>query len=401
MRGSPCLRDHRPRPISDPPAEVPMVAEVVAAVKPRLRGWLHAGTAPLALAAGIVLVSLAPTTLGVIGGAVFLAASVLLFGTSGIYHRVAPGVTTRRGGVASAGPRQHLCLHRRDLHPARIAHARRRIAGGAAASDLGRGPRRLCVPAVLVVRAALALHRAVSADGLGGTRLARRLLRRGRASGVDLDHGRRALLHSWAPWSTVASARTRRRPGSASTRSSTPARSGPRPFAICHYAADLAWSIVRGLAEALELFSQLLQPTVTGSRQTKCRQTYAVGRPSSSGRSASRANPGWSGCPATITEPAGATRWASRTRASRVGSARSRRSPPAPAYAAGPADRIGQQPAGEPGRPTSQRPGAGRGPLGAVGVPVLPGQLGHQASACIAALKPEGVALSVGSCGRV
>ena len=63
------------------------VAEVVAAVKPRLRGWLHAGAAPLALVAGVVLVSLAPTGLGRLGGAVFLAASVLLFGTSGIYHR--------------------------------------------------------------------------------------------------------------------------------------------------------------------------------------------------------------------------------------------------------------------------------------------------------------------------
>jgi hemolysin III len=43
--------------------------------------------APLALAAGIVLISLAATPAGVIGGAVFLTASVLLFGTSGVYHR--------------------------------------------------------------------------------------------------------------------------------------------------------------------------------------------------------------------------------------------------------------------------------------------------------------------------
>ena len=63
------------------------VSDVVREVKPRLRGWLHAGMAPLALAAGIVLVALAPTTAGVVGGAVFLAASVLLFGTSGLYHR--------------------------------------------------------------------------------------------------------------------------------------------------------------------------------------------------------------------------------------------------------------------------------------------------------------------------
>jgi hemolysin III len=43
--------------------------------------------APLALAGGIVLVSLAATPAGVIGGAIFLTASVLLFGTSGVYHR--------------------------------------------------------------------------------------------------------------------------------------------------------------------------------------------------------------------------------------------------------------------------------------------------------------------------
>jgi hemolysin III len=43
--------------------------------------------APLALAAGIVLVCLAATAARVIGGAVFLAASVLLFATSALYHR--------------------------------------------------------------------------------------------------------------------------------------------------------------------------------------------------------------------------------------------------------------------------------------------------------------------------
>ena len=37
------------------------VDDAVAVVKPKLRGWLHAGTTPLALAAGIVLIALAPT----------------------------------------------------------------------------------------------------------------------------------------------------------------------------------------------------------------------------------------------------------------------------------------------------------------------------------------------------
>jgi hemolysin III len=68
------------------------VDEALAQLKPRLRGWLHAGMAPLALAAGIVLVWLAPTSTGKGGGAVFLAASVLLFGTSAVYHRRTWGV---------------------------------------------------------------------------------------------------------------------------------------------------------------------------------------------------------------------------------------------------------------------------------------------------------------------
>jgi hemolysin III len=57
------------------------------AVKPRLRGWIHAGTAPLALVAGIVLVVLAPPGPATVSTAVFAASAVLLFGTSAVYHR--------------------------------------------------------------------------------------------------------------------------------------------------------------------------------------------------------------------------------------------------------------------------------------------------------------------------
>ncbi|SDS22757.1 PAQR family membrane homeostasis protein TrhA [Microlunatus soli] len=62
-------------------------------VKPRLRGWLHAAITPLACAAGIVLICLAPTAAGKVGGAVFLAAALLLFGTSALFHRFNWGVT--------------------------------------------------------------------------------------------------------------------------------------------------------------------------------------------------------------------------------------------------------------------------------------------------------------------
>ncbi|WP_236700375.1 PAQR family membrane homeostasis protein TrhA [Allosalinactinospora lopnorensis] len=61
-------------------------ADLLQAVKPRLRGWLHLGTAPLALAAGIVLVSLAPTGSARLASAIYAISAVLLFGTSAIYH---------------------------------------------------------------------------------------------------------------------------------------------------------------------------------------------------------------------------------------------------------------------------------------------------------------------------
>src|SRR6476660_6589572 len=56
-------------------------------VKPHLRGWLHLGTTPVALAAGIVLVALSPTVTTRIGSAVFAGTALLLFTVSAVYHR--------------------------------------------------------------------------------------------------------------------------------------------------------------------------------------------------------------------------------------------------------------------------------------------------------------------------
>ena len=56
--------EHQP-PTEQTPDRQPAadtVGEVVRQVKPKLRGWLHAGMAPLATAGGIVLVALAPDT---------------------------------------------------------------------------------------------------------------------------------------------------------------------------------------------------------------------------------------------------------------------------------------------------------------------------------------------------
>ncbi|HWH97595.1 MAG TPA: hemolysin III family protein, partial [Pseudolysinimonas sp.] len=55
--------------------------------KPTWRGWIHAGTAPLAVAAGIVLIMLAEGTAAKASAAIFMASSILLFGVSAVYHR--------------------------------------------------------------------------------------------------------------------------------------------------------------------------------------------------------------------------------------------------------------------------------------------------------------------------
>lgn len=65
---------------------VPAVSSATTALRPRLRGWLHAGVFPLALAAGIVLICLAPTGGEAAACAVFAVSSWLLFGVSGVYH---------------------------------------------------------------------------------------------------------------------------------------------------------------------------------------------------------------------------------------------------------------------------------------------------------------------------
>jgi hemolysin III len=71
------LGDHLAQTISDKIAEV----------KPKLRGWLHAITSPLTVAAGIVLIALSPTAVTRIGSTVFTLTSALLFTVSAIYHR--------------------------------------------------------------------------------------------------------------------------------------------------------------------------------------------------------------------------------------------------------------------------------------------------------------------------
>ncbi|MFH9741223.1 hemolysin III family protein [Streptomyces roseolus] len=71
------------RPVAD---LVERAVDLVEPVKPRLRGWLHAGMVPASLAAGIVLICLAGTPQAVLACTVYSVSAWLLFGTSAVYH---------------------------------------------------------------------------------------------------------------------------------------------------------------------------------------------------------------------------------------------------------------------------------------------------------------------------
>ena len=62
------------------------LAESVAEVKPKLRGWMHLATAPLTLAGGIVLIVLSPDATTRWGSALFSASALVLFTVSAVYH---------------------------------------------------------------------------------------------------------------------------------------------------------------------------------------------------------------------------------------------------------------------------------------------------------------------------
>jgi hemolysin III len=71
-------------------------------VKPRLRGWLHAGMFPAVLIAGLVLTALADTPRARVACAIYIFTACLLFGVSAIYHR------------GTWGPRGEAVLRRLD-----------------------------------------------------------------------------------------------------------------------------------------------------------------------------------------------------------------------------------------------------------------------------------------------
>jgi hemolysin III len=62
------------------------VCEVVEELKPRLRGWLHASVAPIALLTLVAAVGVTEEPRARVGAGVFLATAVLMFTTSALFH---------------------------------------------------------------------------------------------------------------------------------------------------------------------------------------------------------------------------------------------------------------------------------------------------------------------------
>ncbi|MFP7761034.1 PAQR family membrane homeostasis protein TrhA [Marisediminicola sp. LYQ134] len=84
-------------PASDLP-NVPLLDDAldIADRKPTWRGWIHAGTFPLAIVLGAVLIIAADGTAARISSSVFVASSLLLFGISALYHRIDWSPATKR-----------------------------------------------------------------------------------------------------------------------------------------------------------------------------------------------------------------------------------------------------------------------------------------------------------------
>ncbi|MFJ9032155.1 hemolysin III family protein [Streptomyces sp. NPDC102274] len=103
------MTDTTPDPLAGPPRTDPprsgggsVEIQLPSPVKPKLRGWLHAGMFPAVLIAGVALIVLTGSTRARIACGIYVLTACLLFGVSAIYHR------------GTWGPRGEAVLRRLD-----------------------------------------------------------------------------------------------------------------------------------------------------------------------------------------------------------------------------------------------------------------------------------------------
>jgi len=179
------------------------VERAAAALKPRMRGWLHAGMFSLALTGAIVLIALSPSR-----------ARRRQWRPARCTRRrsaccSAPARCTTRGlgpalggGSAAGGPREHLPDHRGHVHAPDGADAARAPAVGAAVPGAGRGRSRPRLVSGAVSRLAVAVARNAPAlhlcSGISGTAAGEKV--------VFLDDGfawRRETRNHLCVWSPI------------------------------------------------------------------------------------------------------------------------------------------------------------------------------------------------------
>lgn len=89
------IEESTPNSITNLPLLDDSLAFAAAEKKPTWRGWIHAGTFPVAIALGVMLIVLADGTAARVSSAIFVASSLLLFGISALYHRLNWGLRGR------------------------------------------------------------------------------------------------------------------------------------------------------------------------------------------------------------------------------------------------------------------------------------------------------------------
>ena len=194
-------------------------------VKPHLRGWLHLGTFPVSVIAGIVLVAIPQEPRARLASAIFAVTASLLFGVSALYHR------------GNWGPRTTEILKRLDhanifliIAGSYTPFALLLLSDSRATLMLvdrldRRDPRRDCCASVWINSARWLSAPVYIALGWTAVFFVPDLIRNGGVAAFVLLCVGGGALHRSAASSTGSSAPTRHRAGSASTRCSTRSRS--------------------------------------------------------------------------------------------------------------------------------------------------------------------------------
>lgn len=88
------MTSSEPRPFPEPDSlSLPLLDDAdhhagkTEETKPTWRGWIHAATFPIAIAAGVVLIVLSNGAIAKTASSIFMASSLVLFGVSALYHR--------------------------------------------------------------------------------------------------------------------------------------------------------------------------------------------------------------------------------------------------------------------------------------------------------------------------